>query len=172
MTVPEAERDRVIAVLREQAAEGRLDMDEFGQRLDEAYQAASAEQLQHALRELPVEPVMAPLSSPPRRTDSPRPTRGPAQRTTRGPAALRHGGPQRHRHPATTRDKKATVARVAWKTHLHTYIWVNLMLVLIWAMTSPGGYFWPMWPMMGWGIGLVAHGTAYVSGKDRGRHDR
>jgi hypothetical protein len=29
------------------------------------------------------------------------------------------------------------------------------LLVLIWAVTSPGGYFWPIWPMMGWGVALL-----------------
>jgi hypothetical protein len=30
------------------------------------------------------------------------------------------------------------------------------LLVLIWASTS-AGYFWPIWPMAGWGIGVVMH---------------
>lgn len=31
---------------------------------------------------------------------------------------------------------------------------VNVGLILIWAI-SGGGYFWPIWVFVGWGIGLV-----------------
>lgn len=40
-----------------------------------------------------------------------------------------------------------------FKTHLAVYVVVNLFLVGVWAVTS-GGYFWPIWPLLGWGIGL------------------
>jgi hypothetical protein len=35
---------------------------------------------------------------------------------------------------------------------------VQLLLIAIWAL-SGFGYFWVIWPMMGWGIGLVAHAS-------------
>jgi Domain of unknown function (DUF1707)/2TM domain len=41
--------------------------------------------------------------------------------------------------------------------HLRAYIAVNLMLVAIWALTG-AGYFWPIWPILGWGIGVLADG--------------
>ena len=41
--------------------------------------------------------------------------------------------------------------------HLLVYALVNGFLVLIWAMTNPDGFFWPVFPMVGWGIGLVMH---------------
>jgi hypothetical protein len=41
--------------------------------------------------------------------------------------------------------------------HLRAFVAVQLMLVGIWALTG-FGYFWPVWPFMGWGIGLVVHG--------------
>ena len=28
------------------------------------------------------------------------------------------------------------------------------MLIVIWAATG-AGYFWPIWPLLGWGIGLM-----------------
>jgi hypothetical protein len=40
--------------------------------------------------------------------------------------------------------------------HLMIYVLVNGMLVLIWAMTG-AGFFWPAFPMAGWGIGVVAN---------------
>ena len=32
---------------------------------------------------------------------------------------------------------------------------MNVFLVVIWAVTSPGGFFWPVFPLVGWGIGVV-----------------
>lgn len=42
-----------------------------------------------------------------------------------------------------------------FRTHLVVYVLVNAFLVLIWAMTTPDGVFWPVFPMVGWGIGVV-----------------
>jgi len=36
------------------------------------------------------------------------------------------------------------------------YVAVNIGLILIWAI-SGGGYFWPIWVIIGWGIGLGIH---------------
>ena len=41
--------------------------------------------------------------------------------------------------------------------HLATYAVVNGFLVVIWAITGDGD-FWPVWSMVGWGIGLALHG--------------
>jgi uncharacterized membrane protein len=43
-----------------------------------------------------------------------------------------------------------------FKAHLLAYVTVNLLLVAIWAATS-AGFFWPVFPLFGWGIGLVFH---------------
>lgn len=43
-----------------------------------------------------------------------------------------------------------------FRTHLVTYVVVNGVLVGIWAVTG-AGYFWPIWPLLGWGVGLVLH---------------
>ena len=40
--------------------------------------------------------------------------------------------------------------------HFGVYLAVNSVLVLVWALAS-ADYFWPVWPMLGWGIGVVAH---------------
>lgn len=52
-----AERDRVRDLLERHTAEGRLSLDEFGERIDEVLRARTAVELDHALRELP--PVAA-----------------------------------------------------------------------------------------------------------------
>ena len=38
--------------------------------------------------------------------------------------------------------------------HLLVYVMVNGFIVVIWALTSQG-FFWPIFPMVGWGIGVV-----------------
>jgi 2TM domain len=43
-----------------------------------------------------------------------------------------------------------------FKTHVLIYVAVNAFLVVIWAVTS-GGFFWPIFPILGWGIGVVAN---------------
>jgi hypothetical protein len=64
-------------------------------------------------------------------------------------------------HVASERQlRKEAVARINKKhefaSHLVVYLMVNLLLVAIWATTG-AGFFWPVFPLMGWGIGLVAH---------------
>ena len=39
--------------------------------------------------------------------------------------------------------------------HLLVYALVNGVLVAIWAMTALHGFFWPIFPILGWGIGVV-----------------
>jgi 2TM domain len=41
--------------------------------------------------------------------------------------------------------------------HLLAFVLVNVFLVAIWAVTSDGTLFWPIFPILGWGIGLVFH---------------
>jgi hypothetical protein len=46
--------------------------------------------------------------------------------------------------------------------HVLAYVLVNLMLVVIWYATG-AGFFWPLFPLLGWGIGLVFHVWSVVS---------
>jgi len=40
---------------------------------------------------------------------------------------------------------------------LAPFVFVSLMLVGIWAFTGMG-YFWPVWPIAGWGVSFIAPG--------------
>jgi len=40
--------------------------------------------------------------------------------------------------------------------HLLAYVLVNAMLIGIWAV-SGAGFFWPIFPLLGWGIGIAFH---------------
>jgi len=43
-----------------------------------------------------------------------------------------------------------------FRKHALVYCAVNVLLVVVWA-ASGGGYFWPIWVIAGWGVGLAAH---------------
>ena len=47
-------------------------------------------------------------------------------------------------------------AKREFRNHALIYGAVNLLLVVIWA-ASGAGYFWPIWVIAGWGVGLAAH---------------
>jgi 2TM domain len=45
-----------------------------------------------------------------------------------------------------------------FKTHVLIYLLVNVFLVVIWAVTKGDDtIFWPVFPILGWGIGLAAN---------------
>jgi hypothetical protein len=48
-------------------------------------------------------------------------------------------------------------AKIGFAIHLVVYILVNAALVVINVKNSPN-YFWLIWPLAGWGIGLFFHG--------------
>ncbi len=54
---------------------------------------------------------------------------------------------------------KIAKKRVGFKRHLATYIIINTMFWFLWYFTNDedkGSDFpWPVWPMLGWGIGLA-----------------
>ncbi|MFI4950355.1 MAG: 2TM domain-containing protein [Caulobacterales bacterium] len=55
-------------------------------------------------------------------------------------------------------ERRADV-KLGFQTHLLAYVVVNAGLVAINLVTSPG-YFWAIWPIIGWGLGVLAHGIA------------
>jgi hypothetical protein len=65
MRASDAERERVAERLREAMAEGRLDMEEFTQRLDAAYAARTHGELEPLVRDLPASgTVQSPAAAP------------------------------------------------------------------------------------------------------------
>jgi hypothetical protein len=61
--------------------------------------------------------------------------------------------------PASEEDlRKEAVASLnrkrAFRQTVFAYLVVNALLIVIWAV-SGAGYFWPVWVIGGWGIGLA-----------------
>ncbi|MTJ50407.1 2TM domain-containing protein [Dolichospermum sp. UHCC 0259] len=53
--------------------------------------------------------------------------------------------------------------RKGFKSHLFTFLAINGFLVILNLVVSPG-YFWAIYPMLGWGLGLLLHGMkVYIS---------
>jgi hypothetical protein len=52
--------------------------------------------------------------------------------------------------------------------HLLVYVLVNSFLVVIWALTDVNGFFWPVFPIVGWGIGVVMNAWDAFRNEDFG----
>jgi hypothetical protein len=64
------------------------------------------------------------------------------------------GSEQDLRSQAVERLKK----KRDFRTHVLIYLLVNAFLVVIWAVTKGDDtIFWPIFPILGWGIGLAAN---------------
>ena len=53
--------------------------------------------------------------------------------------------------------KKKVETRMSFYTHLAVYLGVITLLTIL-NVTVAGDYFWAMWPMIGWGSGVIVHG--------------
>ena len=57
------------------------------------------------------------------------------------------------------REARQILKRRTFYLHLSIYLAVNIMLIAIWALVG-GGFPWFLFVLMGWGIGIVAHGAS------------
>ena len=121
----DTDRDRAVAQLRQHLADGRLTMEEFTERVDEAYAARTTADLEVALRELPHVRVSEPRT------------------------------PEQRERAATRQRRRERELR----SHLVVYALVNAFLVGIWVVSCIAAreliFFWPIFPMLGWGLGLA-----------------
>ena len=64
--------------------------------------------------------------------------------------------------------QRRVAAKKGFFSNLASYIVINAMLVVIWAV-SGGGYLWFLWVVGFWGIGLIFHGLGvFVFPKEGG----
>jgi hypothetical protein len=118
----DADRERTVEQLRRHHADGRLDLEEFNERMDRAYAAKTLAELDELMTDLPRDATPA----------SARAARPPAERQAR--------------------------RRQTFYRSLATYLAVSAMMVGIWLF-SGRGYFWPIWVILGWGVGIVVQGV-------------
>ncbi len=53
--------------------------------------------------------------------------------------------------------KKRVKEKKEFYGHLGAWVVVNILLVIIWALTTPGGYMWFLWPLCMWGFFVLVH---------------
>ena len=62
-------------------------------------------------------------------------------------------------HARYERARRRVRAIRGFYVHASVFVAVNGLLHVINFVTTPGVY-WAFWPLLGWGIGLAAHGLA------------
>ncbi|MGV9797754.1 DUF1707 domain-containing protein [Mycobacterium sp. NPDC003449] len=58
------------------------------------------------------------------------------------------------------REAHLRAARLSVRIHTGVYLAAAVLMLGIWLAVGLGGggwYFWPVWPIMGWGIGVASH---------------
>lgn len=132
--VADQERNRVVDLLGEQVGAGRLNLQEFDDRVTAAYAATTLADLNALVSDLPVR--QAPIEQ------------APVVRSSQ-PWVSRPRGP-----------RVSPGAAQPWAAWLLT----SLITTIIWAATALGGggdsYFWPIWVIGPWGAVLLVQAVA------------
>jgi hypothetical protein len=142
------DRERTVALLREHHAAGRLDVDEFNERMDKAYAAKTLGELDELMSDLPVIDLyrLPDASLPPH-------YRRQIPGSGSGSLAVAAGGIARgHRFSP------------AWQAAWGSWFSITLLCFVIWAL-SGAGYVWPLWIAGPWGAVMLAR---WVSGSHPG----
>lgn len=74
------------------------------------------------------------------------------------------------RHDPRRRAARIAAARRGVRAHLYAYLAMCVIVLTVWAavaMTTHATYFWPIWPILGAGIGLVSHALSVPGAKQR-----
>jgi hypothetical protein len=137
MRAGDGDRERVAAQLKHALDEGRLDLSEYDERLQQVYSAKTYGDLNGLLDDLPG-------TVPPQHSQV---------QAYQAPASAPAVAPEEHKqHP------------LAW---LGPSFGIFLVCTFIWLITSPGGYFWPVWTLIPFILGLF--GAVTGGGGDKGR---
>ncbi|CAN5546492.1 DUF1707 domain-containing protein [soil metagenome] len=63
--------------------------------------------------------------------------------------------------PPAPAEERPRQRPAAWQAFIaeavRPYVLVNALLIAVWALAG-GGFFWPVWPLLGWGLGVVSQG--------------
>lgn len=139
MSVSDSERDRTVKALTRHCGDGRLTLEELEERIELAYAAETSADLRALVRDLPNDLTGVTGVTP-------------------SPALQRHPSPPAAAppHPFLTPAAKKG-GDVALAVHAIVYVSVMALLVMIYMLTSPFGYPWPIWVAMPWGMALAIH---------------
>lgn len=56
-----------------------------------------------------------------------------------------------------TPQKTVAAMKLGLRIHLLWYVIANVIQVVLWWILTPDIFFWPLWSIVGWGIGLPFH---------------
>jgi hypothetical protein len=143
------DRERTVALLREHHAAGRLTLDEFSERLDQAYAAKTLGDLDGLMSDLPaIDLYRLPDASLPPHYRRQIPGGGNL-------LAARAGGGVVSPHGRFS---------PAWAAAWGSLISITMVCFVIWGL-SGGGYLWPLWIAGPWGAVMIGR---WISGSHPG----
>jgi len=144
----DADRDRAAAALREHLAAGRLTIEEFDDRLDQAYAAKTLGELDQVMADLPV-------------TD---PGRLPGASLDRAAADPVLAGRRSSRSVEAGPGRFSPAWRAAWGS----WLGISLLLLMIWVASGATGSLWFLWVALP--LGAVMLGRWIAGAPARGGH--
>jgi hypothetical protein len=130
----DADRDRAAAALREHLAAGRLTLEEFDQRLDQAYAAKTLGDLDEVMTDLP-------------ETDLDQLPDAPVNRPGASPLA-------RRRPPGSIEARPGRFSP-AWRAAWGSWLAISLFLLVIWLASGASGGPWFVWVALALGAMLL-----------------
>ncbi|MBW8803917.1 MAG: DUF1707 domain-containing protein [Catenulisporales bacterium] len=179
MRAGDADRERLVEQLREHHAAGRLTLDEFEERMGQAYAAKTYGELRTLTRDLPVDLAQLNFEQAQQRTAQSRPVE-----VRRGPGGMqinidnqaiqdrinqqlaRHQERQR-RHMERHQERWEAHAarrrgRGSWAS-FSSWLSLSVLLTTIWLISNVAGGgswgdFWPAWPIGIMGAVMLARG--------------
>jgi hypothetical protein len=178
MRAGDADRERLVEQLREHHAAGRLTLDEFEERMGQAYAAKTYGELRTLTRDLPVDLAQLNFEQAQQRTTQSRPVevrRGPGgmQINIDNQAIQDRINQQWARHQERQR-RHMERHQQRWEAHARrrghgsrgsfsSWLSLSVLLTAIWLIsniTGGGGWsdFWPAWPIGIMGAVLLVRG--------------
>jgi hypothetical protein len=144
------DRDRTASLLREHHAAGRLTVEEFNERLDQAYAAKTLGDLDEIMSDLPAIDLYR-LPDASLRRYRPPSSGGGSLVEASAPSGVVAG------HSRFS---------PAWQAAWASWFAVSLVCFVIWAISGTG-YLWPLWIAAPWGAVMLAR---WISGGHPGGH--
>ncbi len=122
-------------------ADGYLAMDEFDERSDRLLRARTAGELAVLQQDLPVTRIVPPAQ--PRPDEIARP------------------------HGSDVRNRRCAAVGHGLPAYVGSYLGTMALLIGIWlvvGLAAGAWYFWPIWPMLGWGVCVARRAVPGLAG--------
>ncbi len=139
----DADRTYVESTLHAARAEGRITETELAERVDRTGSATTLGELLNLIDDVSVPTVAGPDSA---RLPIPAPPAPMPMPMPVPPPDYRRG------------------AQMALPRAIAGWLALALLFNVIWIMSSPGGYYWPIWPMLGTGMPVIGLVISLIGG--------